>query len=537
MLRLLTGWMRSEEETVINSSPVEDLGSPDWGVMSSHEHLERKMSSLFVSVGSPRENVGRKLSSLWVDVAPHEKLPAELLAEIFVHCTTTIVTLPPKKDQPLLVLTQICSMWRAVALHVPELWASIAVTFTEEQNNVQRITDISQQWLSRAGDTYPLSITGACTGVYVATTCENPDLVAPFVSMVISHAHHLRISALVFPFPALLPLFDLPRGAFPCLEAVALHPLMLQSDMISSESGHAPWHWPSTAVAFESAPLLREVTFTPNAQFKLAELEIGSENVVDQTLQEEVGAGDSFFAPSFSLPWSQLTIMSFQFTALTVGEWCGVLTQCPKLLRFEVAIKPSPSSGDERDSPPQARIQLDCLVFLSISAFSGGGDELIERLVAPNLDLLTLMGSQFTVTAVTDFQTRSAFVLAKLIMAIAIPADDVERLLRHLSDLTWLAIIAVSTDHFPTPIWEGIGCGELLPQLQTLLIRPTAEQAPVLVDMVAERWEAGLAGKVPNFTVAFCDVRPAHESAVNEELRRLENYAEGGHSVLLLTVC
>ncbi|KAF8173256.1 hypothetical protein K438DRAFT_1981102 [Mycena galopus ATCC 62051] len=136
----------------MSSSPIEDLGSPDWGVVSSREDLHRKMSSLFVGVGSPvgrklsslwvdvgsprenagrklsslwvdvgspRENVGRKLSSLWVDVAPHEKLPAELLAEIFVHCTTAIVTLPPKKDEPLLVLTQICSMWRAVALHVP----------------------------------------------------------------------------------------------------------------------------------------------------------------------------------------------------------------------------------------------------------------------------------------------------------------------------------------------------------------------------------------------------------------------------------
>jgi hypothetical protein len=484
---------------------------------------------------SERENLERNISSLQIELAPHKKLPPELLTEIFLFCTTPAVSLPPRTDEPLLTLIQICRTWRELALDVPELWASISVSFTEEKNNVERTTDISRQWLSRAGNTYPLHIVAECTGAYATSTCQDPTLVAAFVPMVVSHAHHLRHFDLSFPFEALLPLFELPRGAFPCLETMALRPLLVLSDMATLETGHPGWHWPSSAVAFESAPLIREITFSPSPLFKLAELENIVEDVLDRALENPDTGNHPFFAPVFSLPWSQLSVISFSFTALTPEMWCSILAECPKLAHFEAAIKPSPN--DERDPTHEHRIQLDCLTYLSVSAFSGGGDELIDRLVAPALNLFVLMGSQFSTASLTDFQARSAFVLKTFIPVVPIPAEDVERLFQRFSDLTTLVILAISTEHFPLSFWECVGRADILSQLEALLIRPTPAQTPVLVDMIEARWEAAIAGQVPSLGVGFCDVRPAHLPAINEELRRLEKYAEGGRSVEMLTIC
>ncbi|KAJ7615668.1 hypothetical protein DFH06DRAFT_1239754 [Mycena polygramma] len=555
----------AEAELSPVANPMRGSESMDSDSASPDECLERKMPSLRMALSFPdlldknitaepvegqtafsqhedlpshlvtrHEDLERKMSSLRIHSAPHDKLPPEIMAEVFLFCSTTPVVLPPKADEPLLALTQICRTWRELALNVPELWASISVTFTEEQSDVERMADFSQQWLARAGKTYPLSITAECTGTYANTACEDPDVVATFVPMVISHAHRLRHFDLAFPIAALLPIFELPHGAFPCLETMNLRPLLLFDDMTAPETGYAAWHWPATCAAFDSAPRMRQVTFNPLPLFKLAELEIAMEDIMDRAVDGSNVGSHPFFAPTFSLPWSQLSIISFTFTALTAEAWYTVLTQCPKLEHFEAAIKPSLSNEDDSTGN---MIQLDSLTHLSISAFSGGGEDLIDRLIAPQLNLLVLMGSQISATSIMSFQARSAFVLKTFIPVIPILADDVTSLFTHLADVTTLVMIAISTEHFPGAFWEAVGRAELLPQLEALMIRPTATQAPVLVDTVAARWEAAVAGQGPNLTVGFCDVRPAHIDAVEEELRRLEKYAEGGRTVDMLTVC
>ncbi|KAJ7028384.1 hypothetical protein C8F04DRAFT_1119179 [Mycena alexandri] len=431
-----------------------------------------------------RDELERKVSDLQVELAPHRRLPPELLAEIFLFCTAETVSLPPS--------------WRELALRSPELWGNIAVVFTEDRCNVERITTISAQWLSRAGDTYPLCITAECTGVYATTACQNPELVASFVPMIISHSHHLRSLDLGFPIAALLPLFVLPSDAFPCLEKMSLRPLLLLDDMVTPEAGSSlGWHWPSTAVALDSAPRIQEVTFSPSPLFKLAELENISANVMEQAMTNVDVGSHPFFAPEFSLPWTKLSIIAFPFTALAAKAWCSILIQCPKLQRFEVAIKPSTNADPFIHSVGELeQIQLDHLTYLS---------------------------------------RRSNFVLETFIPVIPIPADDVERVFEHLPDLKTLIILAISTEHFPSSIWERVGRAELLPQLEAMLIRPTPTQAPFLVDMIAARWEASGAGGGP--MLGFCDVRPAHLEAITTELRRLEKYADRGQSVEVLTIC
>ncbi|KAJ7185355.1 hypothetical protein C8R46DRAFT_1060228, partial [Mycena filopes] len=258
-------------------------------------------------------------SQLDAELAPHTtKLPPELLAEIFVLCTPETVSLPPSTDDPLLALTQICHSWRDLALVTPELWANVSVVLAEHK--IDWVTKLSAQWLSRTGEVYPLSVTAKCSAGYATTVCDNPELVAPFVRMIISHASRLRFIDLEFPSATLLPLFALPSDAFSRLEKATLRPLLRMDDMAVPEPGSSlGWHWPSTAVALDSAPRIQEVTFSPKPLFNLAELETAMPDTMEAvTATTNVAAASHpFFAPLFALPWSKLSVVSFPFTALT----------------------------------------------------------------------------------------------------------------------------------------------------------------------------------------------------------------------------
>ncbi|KAJ7482972.1 hypothetical protein B0H11DRAFT_1208714 [Mycena galericulata] len=470
------------------------------------------------------------IDALRIAAAPYKKLPAELLAEIFLFCTTSPVSLPPKTDEPLLMLLQVCSSWREMALQIPELWANISVSFTAEAT-VEWITDVAEQWISRSGAEYPLSITAQCTGPFATLVCENPALLSGSVALVVTNSYRMRHFDLAAPFEALQPVFELPRGAFPCLQTMALRPLLVLNDMATPQT----WHWPSTSVTFEVAPVLREASYSPLPLYKLAELEAIAEDVMERVMTTTSEAGHQFFAPAVALPAAQLSVLNFPFTAWTADAWCALLNECPNLVHLEVAIQPSPDT----DSPPISPqlTHMDCLEYLLVSALSGGGDELIDRLVTPRLTLFILMGTRFPPAAFISFRARSNFTLHTFVPIVTIPAEDVVHLFQHFSDLKTLSIIAISTDHFPTEFWEAFGRGEILPHLEVLLIRPTAAQAPVLVDMIASRWDNARLGVGSPFGVGFCDIRPAHLDAINDELQRLEMYKEGGRAVEILDIC
>ncbi|KAJ7841511.1 hypothetical protein B0H14DRAFT_3457455 [Mycena olivaceomarginata] len=297
----------------------------------------------FSDLVGQREDLERKISSLHIELAAHKKLPPELLAKIFIFCSPPTVALPPR-DELLLTVAQTCRPWCDLVFNVPELWASISVSFTEQQNNVADLTDLSVQWLSRAGRTYPLSVTAECTGTYATSVCENPGLVAAFISMVISHAPRLRDFDFAFPMAALLPLFELPRGSFPRLERMLLRPLLRPEDLYLPDTGHCAWYWPSTTHAFDAAPLVCEITFQPQRLLRPPE----PEEEIDEAVTTPTLDRHLFFAPTFSLPWSQLSVLCCPCTALTADAWCAVLAECTKLASFEVAIKPSGQSLSSR---------------------------------------------------------------------------------------------------------------------------------------------------------------------------------------------
>ncbi|KAJ7160347.1 hypothetical protein C8R46DRAFT_1107858 [Mycena filopes] len=476
------------------------------------------------------EYLERKVSDLQLD----SKLAPEVLARIFVFCTQETVTLPPSADEPLLILTRICRRWRELALLTSELWANISVVFVQEQQHkMDWVTTVSSQWLSRAGGEYPLCVTAKCAAAYATTLCENVELVAPFVSMVMSHARHLRSIALELPFAALLPFFPLPGIAFPRLQKMSLAPILRMVDLRLPEVGSfSEWHWPSKAVVLNLAPRIEEVQFGPSlidhGQIQAMAPWAVSGMIHRPTELNDVEASrisSIFFGPNLTLPWSKLTVVAFPSTALTPEAWCSILKECHRLKDLELSVRPS-RNVDATFS--HGRVQLDHLTDLSLTSF-GGGDLLLDALTAPRLNFAALISTGLPLTSFLSFQRRSDFRLQSFFPLIPIPAAEAVSMFEHLLNLKELCVPITPTDHFPELLWQRVGRAELLPHLTTLSIRPTADQAPLLVDTIAARWEAG-----GHLDVKFVYVEPAHREAVTAEVRRLDKYAERGQSVEII---
>ena len=446
------------------------------------------------------------------------ELPPELLSEIFSFFLP--VSLPPTEDEQVLTLPLVCRAWKGLVSESPQLWASISIAFDHNGVDVQKITSIADRWLSRAGTICPVNIKAACVGAYETMAHNNPDLVSSFMNLVLSYAHRLKHADLSFPAAAFRPLLHLPAGSFPCLQTLALRPLLGLNDMPAPETGHAQWHWPADATALEVAPSLREICYEPHLLYTLEHLEAFVPDVIDGIMR-----GDSHsdldvvrhatFAPSVQLPWAALTVINFVFSAFTPRMWFSILAECATLEELSLCIQPS-----RDDEPPTRPIHLTHLKSLVITAFLGGAEELLHHLVAPKLKEISFTGARIAPAAFLAFQSRSQFDLEYMLFCSHITADDCEIIFDTVPDLKGVVFLLISTEHFPASFWERLRRSEILPNLKKFVLCPTPAQMPYLVDIIEARWEKPAA----EFSTVLLNVRPAHWAAVYEELKRLDKY-------------
>ncbi|KAF7364154.1 F-box domain-containing protein [Mycena sanguinolenta] len=104
-----------------------------------------------------------------------EKLPFELNSKIFLHCLPHDGRVHPNTMAAPLVLSQICSHWRAITLATPQIWSSIFFEFPHDSQyyglsflfgdettpTIDRIVPLVDLWFSRSNG-HPLSITIRC---------------------------------------------------------------------------------------------------------------------------------------------------------------------------------------------------------------------------------------------------------------------------------------------------------------------------------------------------------------------------------------
>ncbi|KAJ7095162.1 hypothetical protein B0H15DRAFT_94819 [Mycena belliarum] len=105
-----------------------------------------------------RENMCNDIDAHQAMITPVRRLPRDILQEIFVACLPTdrnsVIT---PLDAPML-LGQICSPWRTIALTTPCLWSTLHVVIPGTAEKIARVSETIKVWLSRSG-ALPLSIT------------------------------------------------------------------------------------------------------------------------------------------------------------------------------------------------------------------------------------------------------------------------------------------------------------------------------------------------------------------------------------------
>ncbi|KAF7290381.1 F-box domain-containing protein [Mycena chlorophos] len=297
-------------------------------------------------------------------------LPNEITTQIFLHCVESDKhsdghSRPNPADSPLL-LTRVCSSWRAVALNTPALWSQVAV-----RNELP--PEILTAWLQHAT---PLPL-----DLYIFL--NNPEPSSPLIDVCIAHAKYWRIVSCCVPSIEYLRLkdaFDHPELDLPLLSEVKF----------SFTHSSSADRWSDEILAVRRAPALKKLeVLTP-----------------PQTL-------------AVLVDWSQLTHLR-HLTGVRIGTCLEILAQC--LALEELALE---TYCDEdldkasivsfyRDTPiilPHLR-QLSCLL-------QNAQSPLLYLTLPALVDLTTRYnGVEATATILSAFFRRSAPPLRRIHLSV-----------------------------------------------------------------------------------------------------------------------
>ena len=281
------------------------------------------------------------------------KLPIEILQEIFIACLPTAHNAVMSKQEPPILLTQVCSSWRNIAHKTPQLWKSLHIAvpctppgiYAHEHENTHheqlshRRSEAALEWITRSA-ACPLDISlGIPLGQWGSSI---PDgLYDRLIEYLIRFSDRWREISLSAPYQALIPVAALPASSFPLLESLSLNGI--QSHFATDIPAH-PIHrpiWITSGVM--KAPKLREICLTQ--------------------LYED--------AAQFPVNWSQLTNLSLDANSwntsisFSVATVYKILSSCWKLISCRLEIGTAVVPDDEEPIICETRTALVSLPFLT----------------------------------------------------------------------------------------------------------------------------------------------------------------------------
>ncbi|KAF8351025.1 hypothetical protein F5887DRAFT_1068775 [Amanita rubescens] len=234
---------------------------------------------------------------------PINRLPQDVLAEIFVQCLPKIELWyssaegPPTEDVAPLLLCSVCSSWRKLVLSVPRLWQRLSIRFANEisKSRTEEVIALIHGWIKRSG-------------------------VLPLALSLVSHRSQAIVEAVL--------------GAFVQYASRWEHFHYCCTDVISA----------ITFPEFGDLPHLRSFSLHEGC-FEDAKLQISSWPMLTALSWPLNPTASS----SPSLPWDQLTHLTLEHF-MTARETLLVIQYCPKLTELE--IDSYDDRGDIQDQPP-----------------------------------------------------------------------------------------------------------------------------------------------------------------------------------------
>ncbi|KAJ7096815.1 fungal-specific transcription factor domain-containing protein [Mycena epipterygia] len=333
------------------------------------------------------------------------RLPPELLAEICLHSTADDqdVSSPMR---PHLVVSNVCALWRSVALHTPVLWCRVVLHLRARTRGFGGITNLAKACFERSCE-LPLAL------IITSSVSDDSRLPNLAIDLVLPVRHRIRHLELSLPAVFTESLFKLPRGSLMALRSI---------DISVLTDGHGTWF--RSMSALEGAPLLTSVKF--GAVYSSAPTFHLHVDGVPQ-----VGGKLRFDPHVAGLPWGQLTELCFADVEIRCDDALHLLGVANALVRvkldvdilkplmpiiaFTTSIVPATSPEVPRRQPPVSAPALRELDLI-IGGWAGGSSpvDLFDRLILPSLTQLSInykLSQNLPCSTLLDLQTRSAFSL------------------------------------------------------------------------------------------------------------------------------
>ncbi|KAF8880954.1 hypothetical protein BD779DRAFT_1802782 [Infundibulicybe gibba] len=186
-------------------------------------------------------------------------LPPEIIQIVFLEVCSSKTVFPLQRDEPRLLITRVCSQWRAIALALPSLWANIEFPLDSPPP-----LDPFRMWISRsAQSTLSFEIRAPNANNHDASSTAIVDLIFPIIQRCAS-------LKLYMDEPTFTRLLSLPPGSLRALQEISITPA---PTLCSTTFSTIP-----RATAFHQCPQLHRVKLAFRSR-----------------------------TTDFSLPWHQLT--------------------------------------------------------------------------------------------------------------------------------------------------------------------------------------------------------------------------------------
>ncbi|KIM41499.1 hypothetical protein M413DRAFT_149674 [Hebeloma cylindrosporum] len=153
---------------------TESLKGPLHALQEVEAEIQR-LTELMETMEIRRQRIREVINDHKVILSPVRRLPPDVLHEIFFHCMPTDRNPVMKHSESPLLLTRICSSWRAIALSSPRIWSKIYIplpgnpiyssnygvitdesTVSKRRQKFARVLrlrcDAVRKWLSRSED-------------------------------------------------------------------------------------------------------------------------------------------------------------------------------------------------------------------------------------------------------------------------------------------------------------------------------------------------------------------------------------------------
>ncbi|KAJ7114799.1 hypothetical protein C8R44DRAFT_794935 [Mycena epipterygia] len=306
--------LRIEAVTAWKNDPLpdsDDVTARRW-LLAADKQLGR-MNDAIIELESRRDALLASVEVYRVALAPHKILPVDILREIFLCAAQSTPTEAVLNDivspilgrpQIRLILCQVCSNWRSVALDTHELWSDVRVDVGT--GNTKHLLEILGIWLTRSGQ---CALTLHMTGV-----TDDPCA----AELLTRHSHRFRSLTMHLRNPFV----NSPAGSMDLLETLELH---------GSDDQPLP-----LMKVFHGAPRLSSATL------------YSIENPTNVEL--------------CTIPWHQLTELYLIDTFPLPSQLYSILAGCGALTTANLGVSPR----DEPVQPPDRNFALPRLRKLTL---------------------------------------------------------------------------------------------------------------------------------------------------------------------------